>query len=713
MADIEDLKTNETEIEKEEKKQYGDLYEDENLAIIYGDRFEEATNENPYYKVDKEFSERINKTTNIVDSQIDTSKLDLAKLREFTNEMLEKVTVDNFINVNSELYRKYKQTFKKSEIYYMYCLICQEKNIPIDNTTRGIFQSNSFRSQSGVMVYAVFTHPFWKQGTNGKFKSFSCKYDCRFCPEQPGHARSYVDGEPGEDRARGVGYDTIKQVYARANSYEATGHINDKAEVIVLGGTWHSYPLDYRREFITLLYKAFNTIHENRNRKTLSMEEEIKLNENSKCRVIGLTIETRPDQINPKEILELRKMGVTRIQLGIQHTNDRMLERVQRQCSSKTSIDSIKLLKDSGFKVDMHLMPDLPKPFTKEFMKKHPNTRNIEITKDDIDWSWDSVGEDLKMFNEIFHKTSYCPDQVKIYPCAVMDYTKIKDDFDKGLHVPYGTLNTNFKHNPKMDFLKNEDNPLIELLINVKSRIPPYVRINRLIRDIPSSYILGGISDTSGRQRIEKVMKNRHKKCNCIRCREIKKKKVNQDDVKLEILQYTASDGFEYFFQYVTKDDELVAFLRLRLSKSAGYYNGKIIINELVNTALIRELHVYGETVQVNRVSEATIRSDNKSNVDRTQQHVGYGSKLLNHAFAFAFLKDYKRISVISGEGVKPYYRRFGFYDGEYYLIKDLNDIKMYDLPQVKIIKQYDFKITKFLIVFFSFVFCLVLYLLF
>jgi histone acetyltransferase (RNA polymerase elongator complex component) len=676
-------------VEEEEEKQYGDMY---NLGEIYGDRFKEAIDENPYYKIDHEFSKKINKTNDLDEliPPFDIAKLDVAKLRSFTLDMINefnqnKLTVATFNTVNSLIIKKYKTTFRKSDIYYMYCLICRENAQPVNNIIRGIFQSNSYRSQSGVMVYAVFTHPLWKTGENGQFKSFSCKYDCRFCPEQPGHARSYVDGEPGEDRARGVDYDTVKQVYARASSYNICGHQNDKAEVIILGGTWHSYPLEYRRQFVTLLYKAFNTMHGDRDRKALSIEEEMKLNETSKCRVIGLTIETRPDQISLDEILELRRMGVTRVQLGIQHTSDRMLDRVQRGCSSATAINSIKNLKNAGFKVDMHLMPDLPKPFTEQFMKNNKGgLKNAVILKDDIDWKWDSVKEDLKMFDEIFHSTKYCPDQVKIYPCAIMDYTKIKDDFDQGLHVPYGTLEKDQK-----------SNPLIELLINVKSRVPEYVRINRVIRDIPESYILGGIANTNGRQVIERVMKSRGLKCKCVRCREIKKKKIDPRDVKLVVLKYRASEGDEYFLQFVTKDNDIIGFLRLRLSKQSGYYTTikksgvnkprRVVVNELIDTAIIRELHVYGEAVEVNR--------EGKSKVDRSHQHAGYGTKLLQCAFALAYYQGYNKIAVISGEGVKAYYRKFGFVDGEYYLLKELKESEIdgfiFDrLPVLKTIEQ-------------------------
>lgn len=653
-----------------------------NLAEIFDDRYLDAIVENPYYSIDKEISASMNKHLEIgkISSPVhqNSSKIDMNLLRLYTNDILSelKISIDCFDIINKRISRRYHTMFKKTDIYYMYNIICNEQGIKQSDKIRGMLQTKSFRSQSGVMVYAVFTHPFYKLSENGKLNTFSCKYNCRFCPNMPGRPRSYVPGEPGNDRAHSLNYDVIKQVHVRANAYSANGHINDKAEVIVLGGTWHSYPLEYRKMFITLLYNAFNTIYEDRERPIKSMEEEIKLNEISKCRIIGLTIETRPDQIDVSELIELRKMGVTRVQLGIQHTDDRILTRIQRRCTSKDGINAIKSLKDCGFKVDIHVMPDLPKPFTKEFETNNKlklNSANLEFTKADIDWTYDSIESDKIMFNKILHSNDYKPDQIKIYPCEVMDWTDIKKDFENGTHIPYGTITEN-----------QSTNELIELLIQVKSNFPEECRINRLIRDIPDSYVLGGIKDSSGRQRIENIMKERNLFCKCMRCREIKKKKIDYNDVSLKISHFKASEGDEYFLQYVTSLNELVGFLRLRLSNDSGYHikyrkDGTIlkktkVFDELSDVAMIRELHIYGEAVTVNR------ETDIKNIKERTQQHFGFGTRLLQNAFILAKHLGYKKMSVISGEGVKPYYRRFNFYDGNYFLIKNLEneDINKY-----------------------------------
>jgi ELP3 family radical SAM enzyme/protein acetyltransferase len=235
----------------------------------------------------------------------------------------------------------------------------------------------------------------------------------------------------------------------------------------------------------------------------------------------------------------------------------------------------------------------------------------------------------------------------------VIDWTGIKKDYENGSHVPYGT-----------GYKEGEENPLFELLISVKSKFPQYCRINRLVRDIPEGYILAGTSDTNGRQMIENLMKQRGLKCSCIRCREVKKKKIDVSSANLKVLKYRASGGYEYFLQYVTESDELIGFLRLRISDDAGLCNGKIAFQELVGCAMIRELHVYGQVVQVGQT-----RTDNSN----SQQHAGFGTRLVQNAIYLAHTLGYNKISVISGEGVKPYYRRFGFYDGDHFMMKNID----------------------------------------
>ena len=644
------------------------------LALNYGDRFMEMKDTpNPY--MTKKHEQAPNRVTISLPNEIVkpfSKGLDETKLKDFVQLILDHDPQDKkaYNSARRRAMRSLKTNYKKTELLYGYRLLCRDHGVQSSDVFHGFVQSKAHRSQSGVMVYAVFTHPFWTEKNGGETKSFSCKFNCAYCPEMPGQPRSYVPGEPGLDRANNALFDTVVQVYMRATSYNATGHVNDKAEVIVLGGTWHSYPLAYRRTFMRDLYYAFNTVHGDRGRVRLSLKEEMFINESAGCKVIGLTIETRPDQFSDvEEIRELRRMGVTRVQLGIQHTNDRLLRRIRRGCTSKVATETIETLKNCCFKVDIHLMPDLPKPFTKAFEKANGyrvNSKNLTYTENDIDWDFDSVAEDVKMLNTALHDQAYSPDQVKIYPCEVMDWTQIKVDHDRGLHKPYGGLSKT-----------QQTNDLIDILMDAKNRIPSHIRINRLIRDIPESYVLGGINDASGRGRIEKLMRKKGMRCKCIRCREVRKSKVDPSAAIFKCHEYDASNGVELFLQYVTPDDKLIGFLRLRLSGDAGVVvktksNGSvkrtIVFDDLSRAAMIRELHVYGETVRVSPKSAGV-----SAITSRTHQHAGFGTRLVQKAFEIAATRGYEKIAVIPGEGVKAYYRRFGFVDGEHYLVKTLS----------------------------------------
>ena len=630
---------------------------------------------------------------------------------------------------NSELLRVYRDICKK-----------EKKKGGEDERFVQMLQKKSFRSQSGVMVYAVLTHPEWRDegegssssSSKGGMKSFACKYDCHYCPQQPDRPRSYVDGEPGLDRAVSVGFDTVEQIHSRAGQYTATGHPVDKAEVIVLGGTWHSYPLEYRNTFCRDVYYAFNTIKGGGDRARLSLAEEMELNERSECRVIGLTIETRPDQLTTaSEMRTLRTQGVTRVQLGVQHTDDRLLLRINRLCYLRDTVNAIRTLKDCGFKVDIHLMPDLPKPFTQAYIDRCKREgRDVHArggySRGDIDWGYDSVAEDRRMLARVLEEEALQVDQIKLYPCEVMEWTRIKEDHENGLHEPYGG---------------GTSDKLAELLIEFKSRVPERIRLNRVVRDIPTTHIVAGNMDTGLRQVLHSKMAERGLKCRCIRCSEVKKREdVDPSAAVLYESSHQASGGTEYFLQFRSPDREvLFGFLRLRVSDHAGRKTrindfGEVeekegalpifpeiasltwsrpqspVASETDKTtslrvgsppretmsairpsgpkgttssssslaggwgekcAMIRELHVYGATTAVRRDGDREHTGSKRQRV----QHAGFGTRLLERAFEIARdLEGCDRISVISGQGVKPYYRRFGFVDGHYFMVKTLSE---------------------------------------
>ncbi|ETW41437.1 hypothetical protein PFUGPA_02008 [Plasmodium falciparum Palo Alto/Uganda] len=357
------------------------------------------------------------------------------------------------------------------------------------------------RSNSGVLVVTIITHPH----------KFSCKYDCHYCPNEPNHPRSYLSTEPAILRANQNNFDVICQFFNRTTTLVNNGHVADKIEVLVLGGTWSCYDIAYQEEFIRDVYYAANIYPVLKDRrKKLTLKEEQEINEKSNCRIIGLTLETRPDQINKDELLRLRYYGCTRVQLGIQHIDDVILKKVNRQCTLKDCIRAIYLLKENGFKVDIHLMPDLP---------------------------YSDVYKDIHMFKYVLSSTDLQADQWKIYPCEITPFTKIEKWYNNNEYKPYFETNKNL---------------LISVILLVKKSIHPWIRLNRVIRDIPNPSIIAGNNITNMRQLIANEMNIRNIFCQCIRCKEVKNQEIEKksDSIFLRIYKYPTLGGDEYFITF-------------------------------------------------------------------------------------------------------------------------------------------------------------------
>ena len=490
------------------------------------------------------------------------------------------------------------------------------------------------RSLSGVLVVAVFTHahPSYVDETGKTVtQTFSCKHSCAYCPLEPAHEgngfveqpRSYLLQEPGVLRANKVGFVTVKQVWIRLETYYVNGHPLDKLEIIVLGGTWTEYPVPYQRQYIRDVYYAVNVFdplktcekQKEQAREPMTMEEEISENDlRSPIKIIGLTLETRPDTINLEEIKRMRSYGCTRVQIGVQHTNNDILRKVQRGHTIEDTMAAIELLKDCGLKVDIHLMPNLP-------------SSTVEM--------------DRAMFNEVLTNPMLQADEFKLYPCSVVPWTLIETWFKEGSYVPY------------------PDSELFQLLIEVKKRVHPYIRIARLVRDIPESYISGGCKNSNMRQLISLTPV-----CRCIRCRQCNDKKpVDMSTLELIVRSYPASNGTEYFIsvENVTTDT-IYGFLRLRVTNKSGH--NMVTLDSIRECALIRELHVYGQVVA----------HDQEKKTNTSVQHSGIGKSLMAKAEEIARVEGYTKIVVISGIGVRGYYRRLGYNlthdDG--YMIKSL-----------------------------------------
>ena len=538
-----------------------------------------------------------------------------------------------------DLFTKYKIRASKTTMVHYYRRLLNQNKIQFNPELEVYMRKRVSRSASGVVVITVFTGP----------SKFSCPMDCHYCPQERDEEgnmtqpRSYSSGEPGSARGLQNNFDPIKQTLDRIASLEMTGHIEPtpdnpcKLEFIVSGGTFNFYPKDYLMEFMTSLYYACNCYYDFQRfymagqestpvRQMLSIEEEQYLNQSATHRVIGMTIETRPDWITKKgthwsndldlnEIKLFRQYGVTRIQIGVQHTDDYVLKKNNRKCTNEENKWGIYILKQNGFKVDIHIMLDMP---------------------------FSSPDQDKKMLQEIIDSPDYHADQWKLYPTLVLNFTKMKEWYDAGTYKPYAEL--------------ENGRQLIDVLKYVKRQVYPWIRINRVFRDFPTKEIMGGSKMTHMRDVVLREMEKENIKCNCLRCREVKFQNYNPKDIKFKINKFEASKGTEYFLSYTSNDEHILyGYLRLRFNKSN--YG---VLPILHDTALIRELHVLGMQVSVN----------NEQNNKNMTQHQGLGSKLVRNAEFISLINNYKKISIISGVGVRDYYKKKGYNFEETYMIK-------------------------------------------
>jgi ELP3 family radical SAM enzyme/protein acetyltransferase len=480
------------------------------------------------------------------------------------------------------------------------------------------------KSQSGIISISVLTSgtPEYTNKDGIRVKgTFSCLHNCSFCPnEKPSidnnwtqQPKSYLYTEPAVLRANQNDFDPIKQMNSRISSLIRMGHQVDKIELIVLGGTWSEYPKEYQEEFITSLYYSANTYFDEEKRPLKTLEEEIEINESSIIHIIGLTLEMRSDSICMREIERLRRFNCTRVQLGIQHTNNDILRLNNRGETIEITKRAIKLLKDNCYKIDAHLMLNL---------------------------YGSSPVLDREMLNNFLEDEDIQIDQMKIYPCAVVPFTKIKELFDEGIYKPY------------------EDRYLFELIKEFKIKINPQIRINRIIRDISGHYIMGGYSQqyTNLRQILKEDMKKNDWSCKCIRCREVKDNIYNPDEVELIVHKYKSSGGDEYFISYETSK-YLIGFIRLRLKNSSLKLKQLPILNDC---GLIRELHVYSTLSNVGERNEYST------------QHKGYGKRLIEQAEKIALENGFRKMAIIAGTGVRNYYRKLGYELKDTYMIKDI-----------------------------------------
>ena len=526
------------------------------------------------------------------------------------------------------------------ELLETYRRMAKNKKIKPSKDIERILITKNIRTLSGVAVVAVLTKPY------------TCPGKCIYCPTEKEMPKSYLSDEPAVMRAILTNFHPYKQVQARIKSLEATGHSTDKIELIIMGGTFSYLPKQYQTWFVKECFRACNDrwFHSpeelwnanadryknsiaNRFHRaiatmeptTFTLEKLQKTNEKAKHRIIGLTLETRPDYIDEKEIIRMRKLGATRVELGVQSIYDNVLKLNRRGHGVKETIRATRLLKEAGFKINYHMMPNLP---------------------------GSTPEKDLAMFKKLFSNPDFQPDMLKIYPCVVVKNSQIYGWWKNGKYKPYS------------------DKKLLELLAEIKKIIPRYVRIARLIRDIPSTDIVAGNKVSNLRQVLKAKAEKEGWRCQCIRCREIRNKnpllkKDGQGEVgnlKLFRQDYNASGGKEIFLTFEDfQRKNLYSLLRLRINEIPLAPFDKGGIPALKNAAIIREVHTYGQLTP--------IKSKNK----KSPQHTGFGKKLIAEAEKITIKEfDLKKIAVISGVGVRDYYRKIGYRLENGYMVKKL-----------------------------------------
>ncbi len=466
------------------------------------------------------------------------------------------------------------------------------------------------RTLSGVTTVTVLT------------KAYPCPGKCIFCPTDVRMPKSYLPDEPGAMRALEHQFDPYEQVHARLRALTNLGHPTDKIELLILGGTWSSYRRDYQEWFVKRCFDAMNGINSEGHREepkrisvdsvlsVVNLSEAQAINETAAHRNVGLVIETRPDEINPDELRWLRHLGVTKVQMGAQSFDDHILEINKRGHDVESTRKATALLRAAGFKIVLHWMPNL--------LGATPESDRADFAK-----LW----------------ADFCPDEIKIYPNQLLANAELYEYWQRGEFHPYTTQE------------------LVDLIADIKPTIPRYCRVNRVIRDIPGNNVVEGNTRTSLRQDIQSEMKKRGTVCQCVRCREVRGKVVEAETLRMDDLTYQAGTAEEHFISFITPDDGLAGFIRLSLPAKDSALTG---MSDLDGAALIREVHVYGQSLAVG--AEQT----------GAAQHLGLGTRLLEEADNVARKNGFSRMAVISAIGTRHYYLDRGFERGEYYLVKNL-----------------------------------------
>lgn len=530
-------------------------------------------------------------------------------------------------------------------------------------------QLKPVRTSSGVAPVTILTKPFPCPGT------------CVFCPNDVRMPKSYLSDEPGAQRAEQNGFDPYLQTMTRLSQLALIGHNTDKVEVIILGGTWSFYPETYqiwfvKRTFDALhdfgagidhsetvrallaeksrfngqaatdqtiqgvdLARSYNQVvqsiyademarsREAQHRFGVGMTErtvvdeyatwaELEashlINETAPCRCVGLVVETRPDHIDAAEVLRARRLGCTKVQIGFQSLDDRILTMNKRGHDVGATRRAVALLRRAGFKIHAHWMPNL----------------------------YGATPEsDFADYVRLFDDPDFRPDELKLYPCSLIESAELMQIYQSGGWRPY------------------THQELLGLLADCLTRTPEYNRLTRIIRDIPSTDIVEGNRLTNFRQLAEEEVKRRGQQISDIRAREVRFRDIAAESLRLDVVEYETQVGREKFLQFIAPDRAIAGFLRLSLPDPTL----SPLTPELEGAAIIREIHVYGQVVGIGGDSSGRA------------QHVGLGTSLIEAAVDIAQNAGYRTLAVISAIGTRVYYRKRGFADSGLYQVRTLH----------------------------------------
>jgi elongator complex protein 3 len=445
------------------------------------------------------------------------------------------------------------------------------------------------RTRSGVTPLTVVAMPY------------PCPHGrCTYCPVGEKAPQSYTDESPAIKRVAKMDFDVTQQIKTRLHMFDCMGHPTSKIELIFLGGTFLAYPKGYQEKFVKDCYDALNGVV------SPTLEAAQTANETAAHRCVALCIETKPDWAMQPHIDEALRFGATRIELGVQLPDDEIYRKTNRGHTVQDVITSTRLLKDAGYKVGYHVMPGLP-------------GSNAE--------------KDLRLFEMLCTNPDFLPDQLKIYPCQVVEGTPLARQWKNGEFMPY------------------DEQALIALLAKMKRFVPQYCRIMRTMRQFHPEQVLAGKYKSDLRTAAQRWLAEHNLKCSCIRCREIGFHKKADPKTALDVVEYAASGGREFFIQAVNKDNVLFGLCRARIP-------GQPWRPEITKgTLIIRELHVYGQELDVSAAGAST-------------QHKGLGKRLMQKAEDIAKANNCTKIAVISGIGVRDYYRKLGYAKEGAYMVK-------------------------------------------